>query len=337
ATLYACAFTAQPSLLPYRPPQKQKPLVDGPQIAKVVGPPGEEIYTDEHARVKVQFPWDRYGKSNDQSSCWIRVAQNWGGAMYGHIAIPRIGHEVIVDFLEGDPDQPIITGRTYHATNKTPYKLPDHKTKMVIRSDTHKAQGKIGFNELSFEDENGREEIYLHAERDKHSIAKRNSVDFIGECQTTIVGRDNVNETGGSRNELVKGSYSLNVGFGSFSLADNTLSHESLLDYSNKSNGNIIPLDTGNVYISAANSVLIKSMITSTEVVGLLKTISSGNMLNLSSGNSINVASAERISISCGETHLIFSADGTVTVKGKTLLMEFAESIELKSAKIKLN
>ncbi|MCA6963796.1 type VI secretion system tip protein TssI/VgrG, partial [Pectobacterium odoriferum] len=91
--------------------------VDGPQIATVVGPAGEEIYCDQYGRVKLQFPWDRYGASNDQSSCWVRVSQGWAGGQYGMIAIPRIGHEVIVSFLEGDPDQPIVTGRTFHATN----------------------------------------------------------------------------------------------------------------------------------------------------------------------------------------------------------------------------
>ncbi|HDZ9333984.1 TPA: type VI secretion system effector VgrG, partial [Aeromonas dhakensis] len=110
------------------PEAPHKPMVDGPQIAMVVGPDGEEIYCDEHGRVKLQFPWDRYGSSNDQSSCWVRVSQGWAGGQYGMMAIPRIGHEVIVSFLEGDPDQPIVTGRTYHATNRPPYELPANKT-----------------------------------------------------------------------------------------------------------------------------------------------------------------------------------------------------------------
>jgi len=151
--------------------------VDGPQIAHVVGPEGEEIHTDEHGRVKVHFPWDRHcDPTAEDSSCWIRVASNWAGARWGHIAIPRIGQEVIVEFLEGDPDQPIITGRTYHATNQPPYPLPEHKTKMVIRSDTHKqGENEHKFNELSFEDENGKEEVYIHAERDMNTEIERYS------------------------------------------------------------------------------------------------------------------------------------------------------------------
>ncbi|MCI4033158.1 type VI secretion system tip protein VgrG, partial [Dickeya dianthicola] len=112
------ATTTWRAALPY------KPRVDGPQIATVVGPAGEEIYCDEFGRVKLQFPWDRYGASDDQSSCWVRVSQGWAGGQYGLIAIPRIGHEVVVSFLEGDPDQPIVTGRTFHATNPSPYPLP---------------------------------------------------------------------------------------------------------------------------------------------------------------------------------------------------------------------
>ena len=116
----------------WRPLPNARPRVDGPQMAVVVGPENEEIYCDEVGRVKVQFPWDLEGKGNETSSCWIRVAQGWAGSRYGSMAVPRIGHEVIVDFLEGDPDQPIITGRTYHVVNVPPHSLPIHKTRTVL-------------------------------------------------------------------------------------------------------------------------------------------------------------------------------------------------------------
>lgn len=209
ATLYACAFTAQSSILPYRPPQRRKPLVDGPQIAKVVGPPGEEIYCDEHGRVKVQFPWDRYGKADDNSSCFIRVSQNWAGATWGHIAIPRIGHEVIVDFLEGDPDQPIITGRTYHANNRPPYKLPDNKTRMVIRSDTHKGNG---FNEISFEDQVGQENQFFHAQKDQTIKVLNNRAKRVNANQVESVGANKSIDVGGNHQEKIGGSMNLSVG-----------------------------------------------------------------------------------------------------------------------------
>lgn len=137
-----------------------KPHLHGPEIAHVVGPAGEEIYTDEYGRVKVQFPWDRIGGFDEHGTCWIRVAQNWAGAGWGHIAIPRIGQEVIVDFLDGDPDQPIITGRTYDAAHPTPYKLPALKTQQTVKSKEHKGQG---YNELLIDDTTGEIKTQLHS------------------------------------------------------------------------------------------------------------------------------------------------------------------------------
>ncbi len=213
ATTYHASFAVIPKRLPYRTPLRVKPVVDGPQMAHVVGPEGEEIYTDEWGRVKVTFPWDRYSGKNEHSSCWIRVAQNWGGTMWGHMAIPRIGHEVIVDFLEGDPDQPIITGRTYHAQNKPPYKLPDHKTRMVIRSDSHKADY-WGYNELRFEDEADQEEVWFHAQKYHNGVVGDNETWKIGanrhkrveNSQSESIGADKDIEVGGDFREHIKGS-----------------------------------------------------------------------------------------------------------------------------------
>ncbi|CDG19432.1 type VI secretion system Vgr family protein [Xenorhabdus doucetiae] len=153
----------------WRPAPQAKPVIDGPQIAKVVGPGGEEIFCDQYGRVRLQFPWDRYGKSDDHSSCWIRVTQPWAGQGWGMLAIPRIGQEVVVDFLHGDPDQPIVTGRTYHASNIPPGKLPGSKTQMAFRSKTHKGEG---YNELLFEDAKGSELLSLHAQKDMHTKVK---------------------------------------------------------------------------------------------------------------------------------------------------------------------
>ncbi|WP_386695040.1 type VI secretion system Vgr family protein [Lonepinella sp. MS14435] len=184
----------------WRPTPQPKPRVDGPQIAHVVGPAGEEIYCDEWGRVKIQFPWDREGREDENSSCWVRVSQAWAGTQFGNIAIPRIGHEVIVDFLEGDPDQPIITGRTYHSTTEPPYNLPEHKTRMSIKSKTHKGSG---FNELRFEDEKGREEIFLHAEKDQNNVVNHDESTQIGNDRTEQVGHDEVINIGNNRTETV--------------------------------------------------------------------------------------------------------------------------------------
>ncbi|MBW2646783.1 MAG: type VI secretion system tip protein VgrG, partial [Deltaproteobacteria bacterium] len=157
---YINRFKCIPFEVPYRPSRDTvKPVVRGTQTAIVVGPAGEEIYPDEYGRVKVQFHWDREGTNDENSSCWIRVSQVWAGAGWGAMHIPRIGQEVIVDFLEGDPDRPIITGRVYHGTNTPPYSLPDEKTKSTIKSNTSLGGGSA--NELLMEDLNGKTQVVL--------------------------------------------------------------------------------------------------------------------------------------------------------------------------------
>lgn len=199
-TRYHNDMTVFPGHLTWVPTQNPKPRVTGPQLVTVTGPKGEEIYCDEHGRVKVQFPWDRYSNNDEHASCWIRVSQDWAGAQYGSMAIPRVGHEVIVHFLEGDPDQPIITGRTYHATNKPPYSLPEHKTRTVLRTETHQGEG---YNELRFEDQAGQEEIFIHAQKDLNTLVEHNHSEHIKRDQHNTVARH--------RYSLIKGNHHLTV------------------------------------------------------------------------------------------------------------------------------
>ncbi|MEQ9998077.1 type VI secretion system tip protein TssI/VgrG [Pectobacterium versatile] len=215
-TTMSNSFAVVKGTTTWRAAMPYKPMVDGPQIATVVGPTGEEIYCDQYGRVKLQFPWDRYGVSNDQSSCWVRVSQGWAGSQYGMIAIPRIGHEVIVSFLEGDPDQPIITGRTFHATNPSPYPLPAHKTRTVLRTKTHQGEG---FNELRFEDQAGQEEIYIHGQKDLNALVENDVVWHIkhdahteidNERVTRIKSNDHLTVENEKRDH-VKGGFSLTV------------------------------------------------------------------------------------------------------------------------------
>jgi type VI secretion system secreted protein VgrG len=178
-----------------------KPVVQGPQTAVVVGPSGEEIYVDKYGRVKVQFFWDRVGTFNEKSSCWVRVAQLWAGKQWGAIFNPRIGQEVVVDFLEGDPDQPLITGRVYNASEMPPYPLPDNSTMSTIKSNSSKGGG--GFNEYRFEDKKGDEHIYTHAERNLHTRIKKDKFRLVTENNHQIVGKDHM--------ELIKGDASIEV------------------------------------------------------------------------------------------------------------------------------
>ncbi|MBY8085879.1 type VI secretion system tip protein VgrG [Vibrio fluvialis] len=216
ATTYANQFTLIPAHHTWRATPQAKPQVDGPMIAMVVGPEGEEIFCDEHGRVKLHFPWDRYSNGDECSSCWVRVSQGWAGSQYGMIAIPRIGHEVIVSFLNGDPDQPIVTGRTYHATNTAPYTLPDNKTKTVLRTETHQGQG---YNELSFEDQAGSEQIYLHAQKDFDGLIENDHTSVIQHDKHLTVENDRFTQiknnqhltVGGESRESVTGNRTLMV------------------------------------------------------------------------------------------------------------------------------
>jgi type VI secretion system secreted protein VgrG len=183
---YRNEFVCMPSDVPFRPARiTPKPFVRGVQTAIVVGPAGEEIYPDKYGRVKVQFHWDREGKKDDKSSCWVRVSQLFAGAGWGAMFIPRIGQEVIVDFLEGDPDRPMITGRVYHGTNNPPYSLPDEKTKSTIK--TQSSPGGGGFNELRFEDKKGNEQIFVHAQKNLDTVVKANETRDVGGSRTTHV------------------------------------------------------------------------------------------------------------------------------------------------------
>lgn len=186
-----------------------KPRIDGPQIATVTGPKGEEIYCDSYGRVKVQFPWDRLGQHDEHSSCWIRVSQNWAGAMWGHMAIPRIGQEVIVNFLDGDVDQAVITGRTHMALQLPPYELPRHKTRMTIKSQTHKGEG---YNELRFEDERDQEEIFVHAQRDQNIHVNHDETTFVGHDRSEKVENDETIVIGRNRKETVSNDEQVDIG-----------------------------------------------------------------------------------------------------------------------------
>ncbi|ELZ9397203.1 TPA: type VI secretion system tip protein VgrG, partial [Escherichia coli] len=212
-------FAVIPADRTWRPQPLLKPLVDGPQSAVVTGPAGEEIFCDEHGRVRVKFNWDRYNPADQDSSCWIRVAQAWAGTGFGHLAIPRVGQEVIVDFLNGDPDQPIIMGRTYHQENRTPGSLPGTKTQMNIRSKTYMGSG---FNELKFDDATGREQVYIHAQKnmdtevlnDRTTTVKHDHRETVKNDQTVTIQEGNrllTVEKGHKITGVLKGSLSEDV------------------------------------------------------------------------------------------------------------------------------
>lgn len=189
-----------------------KPIVHGPQTAIVTGPAGEEIHTDKYGRIKVQFHWDREGKNDETSSVWIRVAQGWAGKGWGMMVLPRIGMEVVVTFLEGDPDRPLVTGCVYNADKMPPYTLPDDKTRSTIKSNSSK--GGAGFNEIRFEDKKDAEEIFVHAEKDYNRIVMNDDTLKVGfekkdkGDQTIAIYHDQSLDVGNDRKVHVKNNQS---------------------------------------------------------------------------------------------------------------------------------
>jgi len=207
--VYANTFECVPATVAARPPRPVRSLQQVTETAIVVGPEGQEIYTDEYGRVKVQFHWDREGKRDERSSCWIRVAQVWAGSGWGFEFIPRVGMEVIVTFLGGDVDRPVITGCVPNAINRPPFPLPENKTRSGMR--TQSTPGGAGFNELSFEDQKGAEEIYLRAERDLRERVNHNRSLSVGNDQTIAVDRHRTTTIGGMDTTTVRGDLSRTV------------------------------------------------------------------------------------------------------------------------------
>ena len=209
---YQCSFVAMPSTQQYRPPRRTpKPFVQGPQTAVVVGPSGEEIFTDKYSRVKVQFHWDRYGKKNETSSCWMRVSSVWAGKSFGFIQIPRIGQEVVVDFLEGDPDQPLITGRVYNAEQMPPWELPANATQSGVLSRSSKGGAYGNANALRFEDKKGAEQVWLHAEKNQDIEVENDETHWVGHDRTKTIDHDETSHIKHDRTETVDNNETITV------------------------------------------------------------------------------------------------------------------------------
>jgi type VI secretion system secreted protein VgrG len=269
---------------PYRAPRvTPKPVMQGPQTAIVVGPKGEEIYTDQYGRVKCHFHWDRHDKADENSSCWIRVAQNWAGKKWGTLNLPRIGHEVIVDFLEGDPDQPIITGRVFNGVNMPPYGLPGKKMVSTLKSLSTPGGG--GFNEIRFDDTKGTEQIFIHGQYNQDVRIKNDTLEWVGQDRHLIVIRDQFEQVKGDKHLSVKGDQNEKI--------DGTVSLEAGMDLQEKV-GMKHALDAGmEIHLKAGMNVVIEAGMTITlkagggfVVVGPAGVTISGTPVLINSGGS---------------------------------------------------
>ncbi|GAK70094.1 type VI secretion system Vgr family protein [Agrobacterium rubi TR3 = NBRC 13261] len=350
---YRNAFEAIPARVPLTPHRTTKrPKIEGTQVAIVAGPEGEEIHPDQYGRIKLWFPWDRKAKKDGTDTCWVRVAQNWAGSTWGGQIIPRIGMEVMVAFVDGDPDRPLVTGVVPNARQKVPYELPANKTRSVFRTQTHKGQG---FNELRFEDEMGREEIFVHAQRDLNSVIEHDETRLIKQDRLSRVGGNEELRIDGMQSTDIVGAYNITVG-GSFIQsvgllaaipsvaqlffkADQTAALMKLS--SNYATRVPMPM-TGNYTLNVRGDIQIFSgesyrLFSGSDVslqadgsadlmaVGLLH-LSSGLSMSIASGTSIKttaekeitIESGEKITLKCG-TSTITLADGHIEIKGQTI------------------
>ncbi len=210
---FSCDFGAAPSAQQYRPPRRTpKPFVQGPQTAVVVGPAGDEIFTDKYGRVKVQFHWDRYGGKNEKSSCWVRVSSPWAGKSFGFIQVPRIGQEVVVGFLEGDPDQPLITGRVYNAEQMPPWDLPANATQSGVLTRSSKGGAYAHANAIRFEDKKGAEQLWIHAEKNQDIEVENDETHTVGHDRRKTIGHDETTHVKHDRTETVDNNETITIG-----------------------------------------------------------------------------------------------------------------------------
>lgn len=367
---YVNAFEAIPADITFRPAQTtERGLVEGPQTATVTGPSGEEIHCDAHGRVKVKFHWDRYGKADDTASVWIRVSQSH---RLGDIAIPRVGEEVIVDFLEGDPDQPIITGHVYNGTRPFPYSLPGDKTKSSFK--TYSSPGGGGFNELRFEDASGSEEVFMHAQKDMnikilhdrtesvghdstHTVdhdetreVKHDRTRKVGNNEAVEIGKDQLIQVKGDRTESVDGNESVKI--------EKNLTHEvvgtrtektgkerttsvgtkdalTVGDDQEVSVGKGLTVNVGKDYSLSVDGDA------SIEVKGDHETSAKGKFaveakkeVEIQSGKTIKIEGKNEIKLECGSASITLKKSGDIEIKGKKIDMKADGDIQIKGSKI---
>jgi type VI secretion system secreted protein VgrG len=279
---YTNSFEAFPSDLTFRPPRlSPKPVISGTQTAIVVGKSGEEIWTDKYGRVKVQFHWDQKGKNDENSSCWIRVDYGWAGKNWGGIFLPRIGQEVVVSYLDGDPDRPLITGAVYNSDQTVPYPLPDQQTKSTVKTNTSK--GGNGFNEIRFEDKKDNEEVYFHAQKDHNLVIENDRTKKVLHNETNTIKQDRSTtiQEGNDTYVVAKGNRTFQVKAGNetyevkgtreLTVTGNE-THTDKANFTRKVTGNYELKVTGNLTIDVTGSVTIKSAMGMTHEAGLAMT-----------------------------------------------------------------
>ena len=349
---YVNQFVAVPSSVTLRPETRTaRPTIAGVQTAIVTGPSGEEIYTDQHGRVKVQFHWDRQGRDDENSSCWIRVSQLWAGAGWGAMFLPRIGQEVVVEFIEGNPDRPIVTGRVYHGTNTPPYRLPDEKTKSTVKSDSTTGGG--GFNELRFEDKKDREEIFLHAQKDWNIGVEHDKTQGVGNDETLSVGHDRTKQVDNDQSETVGRNKTITVSGNhteeiirekTFKVGENcteTFSQEKKIEIGLSETKKV----GKNLKCTINNDMDVDAGDNMTQNAGKDLSIQSGKKMNLVSGDNLVITSdkkglieiQDQLTIKCGNVSIVLKKNGDLSIEGKKISIKGSGDVVIKGSKIKEN
>ncbi len=315
---YVVRFSAIPFTVVYRPQRRTpRPFVRGSQTAVVVGKSGEEIWTDKHGRVKVQFHWDREGKKNENSSCWVRVSSAWAGKAWGAVHIPRIGQEVIVDFLEGDPDRPIVTGRVYNAEQTPPYTLPANQTQSGIKSRSSKSGGTENFNEIRMEDKKGSELLYIHAEKDKQVMVENDRTEEVGNDETIKIGNDRTEEVGNDEKITIGNDRTEEVG------NDEKITIGANRTEEVKSNEKI-----------KIGSAREEKVGTSEKVeIGTSRQVKVGTGDKLKAGTTVNIEAGVSIELKVGGTSIKLDPSG-ITMKGPMIKIEAQGMLQAKAGGI---
>ena len=365
---YHNEFQCIPSDVPFRPTRLTPvPTVQGPQTAIVVGPTGEEIYTDKHGRVKVQFHWDREGTRDEKSSCWVRVAQVWAGASWGAMFIPRIGQEVLVEFLGGDPDQPIITGRVYNGDNMPPYALPSEKTKSTMKSNSSTGGG--GSNELRFEDGKGSEEIFLHGQKDWTIAIENDKNQNVGHDETLAVTNNRAKTVGVDQSETVGANKTIKVGAnhtesigGTEAIAVGMASAHTIALARALTIGGAYQVSVGAAMnetvggakaeeIGGAKTVVVGAL--SSEKIGANKSVDAGSSITEKAGKDVGITADNDVRIKAGKKMLLDAGDeitiqtgsariqmkknGDIVIEGKKISVTASGDIVMKGQKILQN
>ncbi len=348
-TSYDCSFTVLNSKQPFRPARlTPKPAVQGPQTAVVVGPSGDEIYTDKYGRVKVQFHWDRVGQKNENSSCWMRVSHPWAGKNWGMVSIPRIGQEVIVDFLEGDPDQPIITGRVYNAEQMPPWDLPANMTQTGVLTRSTKGGSGANANAIRFEDKKGDEQLWIHAEKNQDIEVEHDETHWVGNDRTKTVDHDETSHIKHDRTETVDNNETITIGVNRSEKVGNNEtivigvnrtetvgSNESITIGSNRTI-TVGASETATVALQRTHSVGVNETIsvgTAQEItVGAMQavTVGANQTINVGANQSTSVGANQSLDVGGNQSESVTGNDSKSVKGNKSLGVDGNQSADIK-------